>query len=253
MKIHGTAKGGALSTKDFGVAFGGGVAAQTFIDNPISDVWEVVNTALWTIGSGRATCSIGQPPGASSNPNICRYDLNTNWGNNLSDTTWTIRWSAELNNVTGSNGFHSMPISVTSDEGSVEASGNMIEAFVLDSAGIGHVYSTYCSWVDSGTHHSSDGSYSTAAQAEDTQYWYELQRIAADDFTLKTYDADTYDVADQVGDTWQCSEDPQYSASDVEAITDLRYIELGYRNGNAGFAGNGWNYLFEVYNNTLSP
>jgi len=27
MKIHGTAKGGALSTKDFGVAFGGGVAA----------------------------------------------------------------------------------------------------------------------------------------------------------------------------------------------------------------------------------
>ena len=24
MKIHGTAKGGALSTKDFGVAFGGG-------------------------------------------------------------------------------------------------------------------------------------------------------------------------------------------------------------------------------------
>jgi len=26
MKIHGTAKGGALSTKDFGVAFGGGAA-----------------------------------------------------------------------------------------------------------------------------------------------------------------------------------------------------------------------------------
>jgi len=30
MKIHGTAKGGALSTKDFGVAFGGG-AAETII------------------------------------------------------------------------------------------------------------------------------------------------------------------------------------------------------------------------------
>jgi len=246
MKIHGTAKGGALSTKDFGVAFGGGVAAQTFIDNPISDVWTVVNSSLWTIGSGRATAS----GTANSNPNICRYDLNTNWGNNLSDTTWTIRWSAELNNVTGANGFHSMPISVTSDTGSVEASGNMIEAFVLDSAFSGHVYSTYCSWVDSGTHHSSDGSYSTAAQAEDTQYWYELQRIAADDFTLKTY-SDAWST--QIGDTWQCSEDPQYSASDVEAITDLRYIELGYRNGNPGFAGNGWNYLFEVYNNTLSP
>jgi len=31
MKIHGTAKGGALSTKDFGVAFGGGAAALVTI------------------------------------------------------------------------------------------------------------------------------------------------------------------------------------------------------------------------------
>jgi len=33
MKIHGTAKGGALSTKDFGVAFGGAVCAETDYQN----------------------------------------------------------------------------------------------------------------------------------------------------------------------------------------------------------------------------
>ena len=32
MKIHGTTKGGALSHKDYGVAFGGGGGASTRID-----------------------------------------------------------------------------------------------------------------------------------------------------------------------------------------------------------------------------
>ena len=36
MKIHGTAKGGAISKKDFGVAFGGGAG---FTPNSISDLW----------------------------------------------------------------------------------------------------------------------------------------------------------------------------------------------------------------------
>ena len=229
-----------------------GVPAQNFIDNPISDVWEVVNSSLWTIGSGRATAN----GVADIDPNICRYDLQESFGagNNLSDTTWTIRWSAELNSVAGGSGFHSMPISVTSDKGNVEASGNMIEAFVLDSAFVGHVYSTYCSWVDSGTLHSNYGGYTATAQAEDTQYWYQLQRISASDFTLKVFDNDSYSTG-QLGNTWTASSPSStaYSAADVEAITDLRYIELGYRNGNAGFNGNGWDYLMEVYNDTLSP
>jgi len=251
LKIHGTAKGGALSTKDFGVAFGGGVSAQNFIDNPISDVWTVVNSSLWTIGSGRATCN----GVANSNPNICRYDLQESFGsgNNLSDTTWTIRWSAELNSVAGDSGFHSMPIGITSNTGSTEESGNLIEAFVLDSAFNGHVYSTYCMWVEGDIKHGSDGSYSTAAQAEDTQYWYELQRTALDDFTLKTYSADTYAPAQQLGTTWTASSDPDYVAAEVEAITDLRYVELGNRNGHPTYAGNGWDYSMEVYNNTLTP
>jgi len=249
MKIHGTAKGAALSTKDFGVAFGGGVPAQNFIDNPISDVWTVVNSSLWSIGSGRATCD----GVANSNPNICRYDLQDAWGagNNLSDTTWTIRWSAELNNVTGANGFHSMPIGLFSGTGATPygTGENGISAMVLDGTGVSSVSSTFCKWFEDGNEHG-NASYTTAAQAEDTQYWYELQRTALDDFTLKTY-SDAWST--QIGDTWTASLSPLYSSSDVEAITDLRYVELGYRVGHSTYEGNGWDYLIEVYNNTLSP
>ena len=229
---------------------------KEFVDNPISDVWTVVNP-IWTIGSGRATVD----GTANSEPNICRYDLQDTFGSgvNLSDTTWTIRWSSYLDIVTGSSGFHSMPIGIYSGTGATEDAGteNGIEAMVLDAYGSSsaNVYDTYCSWVENGTLHSTYGPYSghDCDQARDTQYWYELPRISADDFTLKTYDADTYDVADQVGDTWTASSDSAYSASDVEAITDLRYVELGYRNGNAGFTGIGWNTLMEVYNETLTP
>jgi len=38
MKIHGTAKGGAISTKDFGVAFGGGAAPES------TELWAITAT-----------------------------------------------------------------------------------------------------------------------------------------------------------------------------------------------------------------
>jgi len=56
MKIHGTAKGGALSTKDFGVAFGGnGVVAPTFNeDYESTDDWTFNPTSgnTFSIDSG---------------------------------------------------------------------------------------------------------------------------------------------------------------------------------------------------------
>ena len=39
MKIHGTAKGGALSTKDFGVAFGGAAATAGTVPNTVDDLY----------------------------------------------------------------------------------------------------------------------------------------------------------------------------------------------------------------------
>ena len=224
-----------------------------FIDNPISNVWTVVNSTLWTIGSGKATAD----GTANSNPNICRYDLQDTFGsgNNLSDTTWTIRWSAELDIVTGASGFHSVPIGIFSGTGATEGAGteNGIEAFVLDAYGAlaSQVYKPYCSWVEDGNVHSSYGGYtSTATQVWDTQYYYQLQRTALDDFELKIY---SDEFVTQLGTTWTASSDSAYSAADVENITDLRYIELGYRNGASSFTGIGWDYFMEVYNDTLSP
>jgi len=58
MKIHGTAKGGALSKKDFGVAFGGGAAAPTYPDG-IGDVGDAtlsggfsLSEAVYKLGTG---------------------------------------------------------------------------------------------------------------------------------------------------------------------------------------------------------
>jgi len=40
MKIHGTAKGGAISKKDFGVAFGGGAAPASLSDTSLKAYWK---------------------------------------------------------------------------------------------------------------------------------------------------------------------------------------------------------------------
>ena len=63
MKIHGTAKGGALSKKDFGVAFGGAApSATTYPDsfgtdgNATTD-GVTINTSDQKIGDGCISCS----------------------------------------------------------------------------------------------------------------------------------------------------------------------------------------------------
>ena len=57
MKIHGTAKGGTLSKKDFGVAFGGGAAADIYPDSMGDDgdgtvSGATINTASEILGDG---------------------------------------------------------------------------------------------------------------------------------------------------------------------------------------------------------
>jgi len=59
MKIHGTAKGGALSTKDFGVAFGGGVVIPCY-DHGTADTGNnatVTNSTNWEYETGMKVTS----------------------------------------------------------------------------------------------------------------------------------------------------------------------------------------------------
>jgi len=51
MKIHGTAKGAALSMKDFGVAFGGGISPETQYCQPLYD--ESIPVGTWYGGGSR--------------------------------------------------------------------------------------------------------------------------------------------------------------------------------------------------------
>ena len=55
MKIHGTAKGGALSKKDFGVAFSSG--GGNGLSCPETMTWSSYGTGAWTISNPRITYS----------------------------------------------------------------------------------------------------------------------------------------------------------------------------------------------------
>jgi len=59
MKIHGTAKGGALSKKDFGVAFGGGAAPASLSDTSLKVYWKFNESSSPVVNKSEATASLG--------------------------------------------------------------------------------------------------------------------------------------------------------------------------------------------------
>ena len=70
MKIHGTAKGGAISKKDFGVAFGGAAGVEAIA----KDTQVQVQNSTESIGSGTLTKDITIADNNNSNFN-CYCDL----------------------------------------------------------------------------------------------------------------------------------------------------------------------------------
>jgi len=102
MKIHGTAKGAALSTKDFGVAFSaaGGVPTPDYEDdfstNPTDGDWTLTGVNVtydatndWIDLNGRGADAHAQMYGL-------KLDLQDVLGSNLSNTKWVIQftWNA---------------------------------------------------------------------------------------------------------------------------------------------------------------
>ena len=99
MKIHGTAKGAALSTKDFGVAFGGAVAALPYPDSLGSDadstsVDATLNTADQILGTGCFEFN------GSSNYCVLPNDLDTMLSGAFSFSCWAYVANASASNVT---------------------------------------------------------------------------------------------------------------------------------------------------------
>jgi len=99
MKIHGTAKGAALSTKDFGVAFGGAVAAEPYPDSLGSDadstsVDATLNTSDEILGTGCFEFN------GSSNYCVLPNDLDTILTGNFSIGIWAYVSDASATNAT---------------------------------------------------------------------------------------------------------------------------------------------------------
>jgi len=97
MKIHGTAKGGALSKKDFGVAFGGGAAGATCSD-------DMSDTSLWTKTSSDIIINgVAHPDHLFWNQlsdEADNYAHRTICGETISNTTWYCNFDQKM--LTGS-------------------------------------------------------------------------------------------------------------------------------------------------------
>jgi len=105
MKIHGTAKGAALSTKDFGVAFGGGAPSCDFTDDFTSYSTQGAADAVYPYAVGG---SITAKVNVSSNLIECIYPVGTtdNLGSctrqtecNTDDEAWVLRFTNSITNL----------------------------------------------------------------------------------------------------------------------------------------------------------
>ena len=86
MKIHGTAKGGAISKKDFGVAFGGGAAAGPTYTGDMSAGWTTTGSDLVIDTTDNEVDYL-----ATYNAQNVYFDLQT--VETLSTTQFTIRFT----------------------------------------------------------------------------------------------------------------------------------------------------------------
>jgi len=110
MKIHGTAKGGALSKKDFGVAFAPAGAPEPdyeddFSTNPTDGDWTLTGSSV-SYDSTDKNISI-VPADSASNFYGLKLDLQDVLGSNLDNAKWVLQftWKADsyTANTTGSH------------------------------------------------------------------------------------------------------------------------------------------------------
>ena len=91
MKIHGTAKGGALSHKDFGVAFGGAGGPSTQITINSDNFSQTGSLTGWAIEDGKATATWNRNTTVQS----IWCDLVDILGEAL-DTVWNLRFHQKI-------------------------------------------------------------------------------------------------------------------------------------------------------------
>jgi len=226
MKIHGTAKGGALSTKDFGVAFGNGAVSPDFeTDFPNADLWQEVSTPFYVSGNAMHN-------GGAGNNVDARMYLTAGLGFTLSNSQWAIRWTYKC--TSGGGGVESgVPIYVSNEvQKPLYASFESISCFQTNGFPLQTSYTNNSGFV-LGT--------PSNALTSGTEYYIQLQRTSETAISLTIYEDPTFDSEFQAPIT-------QTISSDVQDLNQLAISSTD--NGGSATPQSDW-YVkdLKVYNN----
>jgi len=200
MKIHGTAKGGALSTKDFGVAFGGGAPSCDFVDDFTSYADQAAADAVYPHSeSGTVTAKVN----VSTDLVGCIYPVSLSLNGlgactrqtdcNTDDAAWVLRFTNAITNHVQDGG-----VSTKNFIGMCNASHNTTAGAQQDGIGItSMVQATINKYFSVGV---DNGEILTASATDfssfvptngDTDY-IEIIRTTSTSFTVEAFENSNY-------------------------------------------------------------
>jgi len=251
MKIHGTAKGGAVSKKDFGVAFasaggnGGGWSWESDLSS--DDGWATSDATAISVDTGNEDISWTVSRG--TNDSIV-YDLQSVDGiDSVSNSQWVLRfktsWS-DLNLPSGSaENQQWWGLSSVDESGAHNTNqyfiGFMTAFWTYNTATKKSLRSieSYNTGLDN------HGDYEAEiARSVDTFYFYEIKRTSTTTFELSVSSTDEY-TKDIVS---------AQTITILDSLINLRYVKLVNENDGSGSDGTASiTATFQFINDTSTP
>jgi len=206
MKIHGTAKGGAISKKDFGVAFSGGNGNGCTYETDFS-----TNTGWTTQGANftidTANNELDWKSVRNGNNDAIGYDLTE-----VSDTEWNLRFKFVINTITNTDGgglITCFGLRSANQTNNVNVDQDSIGFFTFNSSGASEDDFRSC-YGDNASVYGNASEIGTNLLATGT--WYiEIKRTAEDEAIVTVTDQSDYSGGTS-------------NTIDVSGIANLRYI-----------------------------
>jgi len=220
MKIHGTAKGGAISKKDFGVAFGGGGAAGwdvnwNFDESDLEAYWDLhfPSTDETNLDVNTTTDKIDWKMINDNNDQTMYNDL---LGEDVSDSQWLLRMKLRFSNVSGTcQGY----IGISSITGASSSSQDFIGVAILtDDNQIRSID------ADSSAISISGDETDSITWANNTDYYLEIIRSSPTAYSCEIFSQSDF-----------TSSVAKVDGTSLATTQDLRYVKLQNRiTGNDG-------------------
>jgi len=228
MKIHGTAKGGALSTKDFGVAFGGAPVDTCFFTSDFTeDNWSDLGNQDSNGGDDNSTAGIiseklritsDSASGCCPGGGVAIRQMSEALG-----TEWNIRFNFTTGTGMTPNGNNYLFVGVTSDssydadEGAGDQTGDA--CFFRWHFDTGDVRMQNRTW-DGGIVTTTSNAQSPVTWADNTTFYFEL-----------TYDNSTFSCKQFTNSGYGTQTGTTTTVSD-SGLTGMDYLLSGTEDGN---------------------